>query len=113
VEPDGVKINYQRGGGTYPNLFDAHPPFQIDGNFGGAAAVAEMLVQSTSSKIYLLPALPKAWESGEVKGLKTRGGYTLNMTWANGKVKSYQLFRKGGGTVDVQVNGQWEKGKAL
>ena len=108
-----MKINYQRGGGTYPNLFDAHPPFQIDGNFGGAAAVAEMLVQSTSSKIYLLPALPKAWESGEVKGLKTRGGYTLNMTWANGKVKSYQLFRKGGGTVDVQVNGQWEKGQPL
>ncbi|MFM6937317.1 MAG: glycosyl hydrolase family 95 catalytic domain-containing protein, partial [Aquirufa sp.] len=112
VEPDGVKINYQRGGGTYPNLFDAHPPFQIDGNFGGAAAVAEMLVQSTSSKIYLLPALPKAWDSGEVKGLKTRGGYTLNMTWANGKVKDFSLTRKGGGTVDVQVNGAWKKVKA-
>lgn len=112
VEPDGVKINYQRGGGTYPNLFDAHPPFQIDGNFGGAAAVAEMLVQSTSSKIYLLPALPKAWDSGEVKGLKTRGGYTLNMTWANGQVKDFSLTRPGGGTVDVQVNGAWKKVKA-
>jgi alpha-L-fucosidase 2 len=112
VEPDGVKVNYQRGGGTYPNLFDAHPPFQIDGNFGGAAAVAEMLVQSTATKIYLLPALPKAWESGEVKGLKTRGGYTLNMTWAKGKVQNYTLVKQGGGTVDVYINGAWKKVKA-
>ena len=111
VEPDGVKINYQRGGGTYPNLFDAHPPFQIDGNFGGAAAVAEMLVQSTATKIYLLPALPKAWASGEVKGLKTRGGYTLNMTWANGKVQNFTLVKPGGGAVEVFINGEWKKMK--
>ena len=108
VEPDGVKVNYQRGGGTYPNLFDAHPPFQIDGNFGGAAAVAEMLVQSTPDAVYLLPALPKAWASGSVSGLKTRGGYTLSMNWDKGKVVKYTLTRPGGGKPKVFVNGVWK-----
>jgi alpha-L-fucosidase 2 len=108
VEPDGVKVNYQRGGGTYPNLFDAHPPFQIDGNFGGAAAVAEMLVQSTADQVILLPALPAAWESGSVSGLKTRGGYTLSMEWAKGKVIKYTLTRPGGGKPKVRVNGVWK-----
>ncbi|WP_395783268.1 glycosyl hydrolase family 95 catalytic domain-containing protein [Aquirufa sp.] len=108
VEPDGVKVNYQRGGGTYPNLFDAHPPFQIDGNFGGAAAVAEMLVQSTPDAVYLLPALPKAWASGSVSGLKTRGGYTLSMNWDKGKVIKYSFTRPGGGKPKVFVNGGWK-----
>ena len=86
VPPDETKENYKNAGGTYPNLLDAHPPFQIDGNFGGAAAVAEMLVQSNGEVIELLPALPKAWPSGEVKGLKARGNYEINMSWNAGQV---------------------------
>ncbi len=106
VEPDGVKINYQRGGGTYPNLFDAHPPFQIDGNFGGAAAVAEMLIQSDKDQVTLLPALPDAWESGSVSGLKTRGGFEVSLTWKNKKVVQATFINKKGGKTRVNFNGQ-------
>ena len=89
ISPDGYKgTDARRGGGTYPNLLDAHSPFQIDGNFGGAAGVAEMLVQSTATGVKLLPALPKQWHTGSVKGLRTRDGRTLDMTWADGKVTS-------------------------
>ena len=106
VEPDGVKVNYQRGGGTYPNLFDAHPPFQIDGNFGGSAAVAEMLVQSTPDLIELLPAVPKAWSSGKVSGLKARGGYEISMQWEGGQVKNVKIKSKNSASVRVRMNGE-------
>jgi len=102
VDPDGKKTEKpRRGGGTYPNLFDAHPPFQIDGNFGGAAAVAEMLVQSDENEIRLLPALPDAWETGSIKGICVRGGFEIAMSWENKKLQKTIVSSKIGGKTTL------------
>ena len=99
-------LNYSKGGGTYPNLFDAHPPFQIDGNFGGTAGVCEMLMQSGDNQIELLPALPEQWKDGCVSGLCARGGFEVNFKWKDGKVRDCSIKAKTNSTVTLLYNGQ-------
>lgn len=102
----GLKKEVMGGGGTYANLFDAHPPFQIDGNFGGTAGIAEMLVQSHEGFIHLLPALPAEWPSGEINGLVTRGGFVIDLKWSEGKLQSAVIHSKLGGDCRIKVAGE-------
>lgn len=106
VSPDKYQgDDARRGGGTYPNLLDAHSPFQIDGNFGGSAGVAEMLMQSDDETITLLPACPKQWDTGHVSGLCARGGFVIDFAWEDGKVTTATITARHAGNTTVFING--------
>ncbi len=94
--------NEKKKGGTYPNLFDAHPPFQIDGNFGCVAGIAEMLMQSHDGFIYLLPALPSVWPDGEITGLRSRGGFEFDIKWRDGKIETVKVKSTIGGVCRLR-----------
>lgn len=110
VEPTGASATQAQltnvqmsGGGTYPNLFDAHPPFQIDGNFGATAGITEMLLQSQNGELYLLPALPKEWSIGTIKGIKARGNFTVNISWEENKLTKAVIVSNIGGLCRLRT----------
>jgi alpha-L-fucosidase 2 len=98
------KTEMHNGGGTYPNFFDAHPPFQIDGNFAGTAGMAEMLLQSQFGEIHLLPALPHAWKEGTITGLKARGNFEISMQWKNNELSTATIKSLSGGRCIVRTS---------
>lgn len=108
-----VTADQKKGGGTYPNMLDAHQPFQIDGNFGCTAGITEMLMQSYSDAIQLLPALPSVWKDGSIKGLVARGGFVIDMTWKNNKVSTLKIMSKIGGNCRLRLENTLKASKGI
>ena len=101
-----TQINYSGGGGTYPNLLNAHPPLQIDGSLGLVAGINEMLARCENDRLVLLPALPDMWSTGSVRGLKVSGGYTVDMTWRDGNLTAVHIDSVTGKMPEIIYKGR-------